>query len=190
MKIHVTHTGRILLIVVAIGIVIFFLAGGFAAMLKLIENKRVADIPSPALTEFTSSSLPYNDMSGLKSAFQDLYKIYGDRFGRLEKLKNKYPHNEDIPVKIDMYKKYLDSMKTASFQCPEHIDSGTENRLKKCGSCNGKGRIRRWYFAGISTKCDTCVGEIYYSVKVGQACPNCGQINRGTIKGETLLKKD
>jgi rubrerythrin len=182
MKIHITQAGKVIVICFMIGGAIFFMLGGASIISKLVENHRVHSYPQIEGT-FKNSDISYQDWDTLKSAFTAHHKKISDDLDGLNTLKEKkYPNNEELCELIKNYKSYLDSMDNASFECPEHINSGTEQRSKKCSCCGGDGTH------AIFWKCDECngTGKIYYNVSITQNCPHCGAIYKSQISAQSL----
>lgn len=183
MKIHVTQAGKVIVICFLIGGAIFFMLGGASIISKLVENHRVHSYPKIDET-FSNSDISYHDWDTLKTAFNERHKKISEDLGKLNNLKVKYPKNMELDELVTNYQSYLDSMDNASFECPEHINSGTEQRSKKCSCCGGDGTHAFFW------KCDECngTGKIYYDVSITQNCPHCGTIYKSHISAKSLLQ--
>lgn len=182
MKIHITKSGRIIVIYFIIGVVIFVMCGGSAVVAKIIENHRVNSLPSVA-DVFSSSDISYNDWSSLKNSFSARHAEILNFLQSANELKNSYPQNVVLEKKIQNYNAYLSSMLEASFDCPEHINTGIEHRYRDCEECDGSGKVY------LFLTCDTCngSGRIGCDAKITNNCPHCGTINRSQIHAKSLL---
>ena len=183
MKIHVTQAGKVIVICFLIGGAIFFMLGGASIISKLVENHRVHSYQQIKGT-FKNSDISYQDWETLKSAFTKHHKKISDALEGLKTLKEKYPNNEELGELVQQYQSYLDSMDNASFECPEHINSGTGPRSQKCSYCGGDGTH------AIFWKCVECngTGKIYDDVPITQNCPHCGTICKSRISAKSLLQ--
>ena len=182
MKVHVTRAGKVIATWFLIGGAIFFMLGGASIISKMVENHRVRIYPKIDGT-FKNTDISYKDWNTLKMAFAEHYKKISDALDHLKKLKGKYPNNKELDEKVKNYQLYLDSMRNASFECPEHINSGTEQKSKKCSCCGGDGtHVFLW-------TCDECkgTGKIYYNVSTTQKCPHCRAENKSRISAQWLL---
>lgn len=182
MKIHITKAGRVIVICFIIGVVIFFMCGVAAVVAKIVEDHRVNSLPSVA-DVFSNSDISYNDWSSLKSSFMARHADVSNFLQRANELKKSYPQNAALAKKIQSYGAYLNSMNEASFECPEHINTGIERRYRSCSKCDGSGK-RVWFFT-----CGACdgSGRIGYDVNIDKNCPHCGTTYKSQISGKSLL---
>lgn len=185
MKIHITKAGRNLLVCFIIGVVIFFMCGGTAVVVKIVENYKVNSLPSVA-DVFSNSDISYNDWSSLKSSFTARHTEISNYLQSANDLKKSYPQNAELAKKIQRYETYLSTMNDASFDCPEHIDTGKERQYETCSNCGGSG----WKILQMPPgSCKTCggSGKIGYDVTITRNCPHCGTKYKSQISGKSLL---
>lgn len=183
MKIHITKGGKIFLFIVAIGLGIFFACGGWAIVSKMIENYRVNSIDGSIGSNFSKNDITFNDMNSLRQSYRTRYKHITRTIRTMQQLKQDYPENQLLEQRLKTYTNYLQSMEKASFDCPEHINTGTERRSRSCGNCGGDGKVYVFF------RCGSCGGNgsISYSVTVSKNCPNCNTIHKSQITGKSLL---
>ncbi|NLG13389.1 MAG: hypothetical protein GX561_04190 [Lentisphaerae bacterium] len=147
-----------------------------------IENHRVGYL-LVILKDFSNSDISYNSWKTLKKSFSDRHAEITDVLRKAKDLQKAYPDNVELKSKIRTYQNYLESMGKALFDCPEHINTGTQLTYVACSKCNGKGkRYKIW-------KCKECKGEgriaVTHEIKI--KCPHCGEIYKSQILAKSLL---
>ena len=188
MKIHITKAGKagllIIALIIAIGLCILLIYKACTVIPKKIENHRVNSIPKHK-SAFENNDITYNDMNSLRQSYKRCYDDIAKVIGEIKKLKQDYPENQLLQTKLTTYEQYLQSMREAFFECPEHNTKSTTTSTKTCRKCKGrgKGKFLRW------VKCKKCRGKgtITSSTTTTYKCPNCKSMTKSQIKGETLL---
>ena len=185
MKIHVTKAGRAIVACFIIVVIIFFLCGGAAAVVKIVEKYRVNSFP-PLPAQFSNSDISFNNWATLGSSFRGRHASIKASLDKLRKMEKDYPQNNVLKTKISQYQSYLNSMEETSFECPEHINTGTERRSRACSNCDGDG-WKIWQLPpGDCSECGGS-GKIGYTVSISCDCPHCGTNYKSPIPARKLL---
>lgn len=179
MNFYMTRLGgmflRILAVISALIILSYVVCIVSCKVGSIIERRSVDSI-SDVPRVFSTEHIEYNDMASLRQAFTAKYNEIAEVIHELDKLKTKYPENQSLIQKIDLYRAYQLSMTNCEMQCPEHIN----NERIGCHKCKGTGKR----YLGMQ-KCDYCKGDGI--IDCTRICPNCCNTERSGIPAKKLL---